>query len=70
MEVKCSFPPIHRTFSISSNRGEIIWLVKKDGFSTAGLATDDKNIESLIAEGDKPGDLWKQGLLFEDLGIQ
>ncbi len=50
--------------------GEIIWLVKKDGFSTAGLATDDKNVESLIAEGDKPGDLWKQGLLFEDLGIQ
>ena len=41
---------------------EIFWLVKQDGFATARRASDCKLLRALVAEGDPPGALWKQGL--------
>jgi predicted ATPase len=46
---------------------EIYWLVKKDGYSTARRASDIELLRNLVAEGDLPGSLWKQGL-FEGAG--
>jgi predicted ATPase len=46
---------------------EIYWLVKKDGFTTAVRASENHTLQGLIAEGDLPGSLWKQGL-FEGVG--
>lgn len=45
---------------------EIIWLVKKDGFSNVGRGEEKELVRNLIEEGDRPGNLWKQGLLFEE----
>lgn len=45
---------------------EIFWLVKKEGFTTAHRASDSELLQRLVAEGDLPGALWKQGL-FEQL---
>ena len=42
---------------------EIYCLSKQDGFSTARRASEDDLLERLVAEGDLPGALWKQGLL-------
>ena len=42
---------------------EIFCLSKKDGFSTARRVSEDDLLERLVAEGDLPGALWKQGLL-------
>ena len=47
---------------------EIYWLVKKDGFSTIRRASESKLLQNLIAEGDMPGALWRQGL-FEGAGL-
>lgn len=47
---------------------EIYWLVKKDGFTTARRASDNELLRNLVAEGDLPGALWKQGL-FEGAGL-
>lgn len=44
------------------NLDEIIWLVKKDGFSTARRVSENKWLRALIAEGDQPGTLWRQGM--------
>ncbi len=41
---------------------EIFWLVKNEGFTTVHRAEDDELLENLVAEGDPPGALWKQGL--------
>lgn len=41
---------------------EIYWLVKEKGFTTARRAADSELLRRLIAEGDLPGALWKQGL--------
>ena len=41
---------------------EIFWLVKKDGFATARRASDSELLKSLVAAGDVPGALWKQGI--------
>ncbi len=41
---------------------EIFWLVKKDGFTTVQRASEYELLRNLIAEGDLPGTLWKQGL--------
>jgi predicted ATPase len=41
---------------------EIYWLVKQDGFTQVRRASDDANLEALVAAGDLPGALWKQGL--------
>jgi predicted ATPase len=46
---------------------EIYWLVKEDGFTTVRRASDSDLLGRLIAEGDRPGALWKQGL-FEGAG--
>ncbi|HZK85614.1 MAG TPA: AAA family ATPase [Desulfosporosinus sp.] len=41
---------------------ELFWLVKVDGFTQIKRASDDKLLRDLVAEGDLPGYLWKQGL--------
>ncbi len=48
---------------------EIYWLVKKDGFTTIRRASDSELLRNLVAEGDLPGALWKQGL-FEGAGLK
>ncbi len=41
---------------------EIFWLVKQDGFATARRASGSELLNSLVAAGDLPGELWKQNL--------
>jgi predicted ATPase len=48
---------------------EIYWLVKQDGFTTARRAKDSELLKNLVAEGDLPGALWKQGL-FEGASLR
>ena len=48
---------------------EILWLVKKDGFTTVRRASDSELLRALVAEGDLPGALWKQRL-FEGTGLR
>lgn len=48
---------------------EIYWLVKKDGFSEVRRAAEHELLRNLVAEGDLPGALWKQGL-FEGAGLK
>ena len=40
---------------------ELFWLVKEGGFSQIKRASDDELLRDLVAEGDLPGYLWKQG---------
>lgn len=42
--------------------GEVFWLTKKEGFTSIHRAKDVELLRNLIAEGDRPGTLWKQGL--------
>jgi predicted ATPase len=46
---------------------EIYWLVKEQGFTTIRRAKDSELLRNLVAEGDLPGAIWKQGL-FEGVG--
>ena len=46
---------------------EIYWLFKQDGFTIVRRASDSEVLRNLVAEGDLPGSLWKQGL-FEGAG--
>ena len=46
---------------------EIFWLVKRGGFTTVRRASDSELLRNLVAEGDLPGALWRQGL-FEGAG--
>ncbi len=46
---------------------EIYWLVKRDGFTTAQRASKNMTLRNLVAEGDLPGVLWRQGI-FEGAG--
>lgn len=48
---------------------EIYWLVKKDGFTEVRRASESELLQHLVAEGDLPGALWKQGL-FEGAGLK
>lgn len=48
---------------------EIYWLVKEAGFTTARRASESELLRNLVAEGDLPGGLWKQGL-FEGAGLR
>ena len=48
---------------------EIYWLQKRDGYTTVQRASDSELLCRLIAEGDIPGALWKQGL-FEGVDPQ
>lgn len=41
---------------------EIYWLVKEQGFTRVLRARDSELLRNLVAEGDLPGALWKQGL--------
>jgi predicted ATPase len=41
---------------------EIYWLSKKDGFATIYCGGDSKILKRLVAEGDFPGALWRQGV--------
>jgi len=41
---------------------EIYWLVKRNGFSEIRRADASELLRSLVATGDLPGSLWKQGL--------
>ncbi|MBI5508004.1 MAG: AAA family ATPase [Deltaproteobacteria bacterium] len=41
---------------------EIYWLGKQDGFTTIHKTSENRLLKSLVAEGDLPGSLWKQGL--------
>jgi predicted ATPase len=41
---------------------EIYWLVKREGFTTIRRASESETLRSLIAAGDNPGALWRQGL--------
>jgi len=41
---------------------EIYWLSKKDGYSTIHRCAESEELKKLIAEGDKPGALWRQGV--------
>ncbi len=46
---------------------EIYWLVKEGGFTTVRRASESDLLHRLVAEGDLPGGIWKQGL-FEGAG--
>jgi predicted ATPase len=46
---------------------EIYWLTKQAGFTTVQRASGSELLRSLVAEGDPPGALWRQGL-FEGAG--
>ncbi|WP_041584534.1 AAA family ATPase [Syntrophus aciditrophicus] len=41
---------------------EIYWLSKKDGYSTIYRGADSEVLKRLVAEGDHPGALWRQGV--------
>lgn len=40
----------------------VFWLEKSDGFTSILRAADDENVAALVAAGDLPGYLWKQGV--------
>ena len=44
---------------------EIICLSKVDGFTVAERPVDKQLVKNLVANGEVPGRLWKQGLLFD-----
>jgi len=46
---------------------EIYWLVKEEGFTNIQHASENEMLVKLVADGDLPGALWKQGL-FEGAG--
>lgn len=46
---------------------EVYWLVKRDGFTEVRRASSSTLLQDLVAAGDRPGTLWKQGL-FEGAG--
>ena len=54
-------------FLNSATVKEIYWLVKHDGFTVVRRASNNEVLRNLVAEGDLPGSLWKQGL-FEGAG--
>jgi predicted ATPase len=43
--------------------GEIIWLVKRNGYTEIRRAADDAQVAAYMADGDRMGNLWKQGFL-------
>jgi predicted ATPase len=47
---------------------EVYWLVKRNGFTVVERACESELLRNLVAEGDLPGTLWKQGL-FEGAGL-
>ena len=41
---------------------ELFYLVKNDGYTTICRARDDKQVSAYMADGDKLGRIWKDGL--------
>jgi hypothetical protein len=41
---------------------EVFWLVKKGGYTSVVRAAEDPQLARYVADGDKLGYLWKQGL--------
>ncbi len=41
---------------------EIYWLSKKDGYTSIHRASDSGRLTKLVAQGDLPGALWRQGM--------
>jgi predicted ATPase len=41
---------------------EVYWLAKKGGYTQIHRAADSVTLKSLVAEGDLPGALWRQGV--------
>lgn len=54
-------------FVNATSLDEIYWLVKENGTTTVRRASENELLRRLVAEGDLPGALWKQGL-FEGAG--
>lgn len=46
---------------------EIYWLKKNEGYASINRLSDNQELCDHISQGDKPGELWKQGL-FETVG--
>ena len=44
---------------------EIVCLSKEDGFTVAERPIDKQLVKNLVMNGEVPGRLWKQGLLFD-----
>jgi len=44
------------------NLDEVYWLAKKDGYTKIHRAADSEILKGLVAEGDLPGALWRQGI--------
>jgi len=49
-------------FLNAANLDEVFWLAKEQGFTKIIRAKDDKQVAAYMAEGDKMGYLWKEGL--------
>ena len=49
-------------FLNSAALDEIFWLVKEGGFASVKRASESETLQNLVAEGDLPGMLWKQGV--------
>lgn len=49
-------------FLNAAELAEVFWLVKKGGYTSVIRAAEDKQLASYVADGDKLGYLWKQGL--------
>jgi predicted ATPase len=49
-------------FLNAAELGEVFWLVKNGGYTSVLRATDDPQLTRYVADGDKLGLLWKQGL--------
>jgi predicted ATPase len=49
-------------FLNGSTLDEIYWLSKQNGFTRIHRAADSTLLERLVAEGDRPGSLWRQGI--------
>ena len=47
---------------------EVFWLIKEQGFSQIRRANQDQLLIDLVQEGDKLGELWRQGL-FKGIGL-
>lgn len=62
------FVSTHSPFFLNgAGLDEVFWLAKENGFTEVRRASTDDLLKGLVAEGDKLGTLWRQGL-FEGAG--
>ena len=52
----------------AAHLNEVFWLEKAEGAATIHPAAEDEQVVALVEAGDLPGDLWRQGLLGQQLG--